>query len=238
MLSGGTQPSVAHRIIGVRRSIPADKGESRFGSESRLARQRASAASAVPYTRNATSSMVSSGRAIVNSDAGLRAGAGFRCALEAATLVGCPCPGTRTEACRRRPGGESKPPWRDMSLPLGPRTPDRGSGDLEATRSRSSEAESPPVSGDIALCLTPRPDRSRLSLCGDRVLPRAGGMDERVPGSRTDERARLKCVGGRSRWKRATAKKHTIITLKTMLGPAWRLMALVRQKSAVQNTKL
>jgi hypothetical protein len=200
-----------------------------------LARQSESDASVVPYTRDATSSMVSSGRAIVNSDAGLRGGAGFRGVLEATILAGCPWPGARVEAWRTRPGGESEPCRRSMSLLSSPRLAVLGSGDAEAMRSRESEAESLPVGEDISFCRTPLLERSRRSLCADRVRPKAGGTDERAPGARTDDRARLNCVRGRSRWKRATAKKHTISTLKTMLGPAWRLMALVRQKSAVQT---
>ena len=92
ILPGSRQTAVAQRIIGVRSSIPEDRGESRLGRVSRLARQSESDASVVPYTRDAMSSMVSSGRAIVNSDAGLRGGAGFRDVLEAAAFAGCPWP--------------------------------------------------------------------------------------------------------------------------------------------------
>jgi hypothetical protein len=238
ILPGSKQTAVAQRIIGVRSSIPEDRGESRLGRVSRLARQSESDAFVLPYTRDATSSMVSSGRAIVNSDAGRRGETGVRGVLEAIAFVGCPWPGARAEAWRTRPGGEFEPCRRCMSLSSSPRLAVLGSGDAKAMRSRVSEAESLPVGEDISFCRMPLLERSRPSLCADRVRPKAGGTDERAPGARTDDRARLDCVQGRSRWKRATAKKHTISTLKTMLGPAWRLMAFVRQKSAVRNTKL
>ena len=46
-----------------------------------------------------------------------------------------------------------------------------------------------------------------------------------------NERTCRVCLRGASRSNRATAKKHTISTLKTMLGPAWRLMAGAQRKS-------
>jgi hypothetical protein len=223
ILPGSKQTAVAQRIIGVRSSIPEDRGESRLGRVSRLARQSESDAFVLPYTRDAT---------------GRRGETGVRGVLEAIAFVGCPWPGARAEAWRTRPGGEFEPCRRCMSLSSSPRLAVLGSGDAKAMRSRVSEAESLPVGEDISFCRMPLLERSRPSLCADRVRPKAGGTDERAPGARTDDRARLDCVRGRSRWKRATAKKLTISTLKTMLGPAWRLMAFVRQKSAVRNTKL
>ena len=68
------QPSRFRAVLGVLSNIPVERGESLLGRASRFARQSASASPVVPYTRSATSSIVSADLTSVNAERTSRAG--------------------------------------------------------------------------------------------------------------------------------------------------------------------
>ena len=239
ILPGSNQTAVAQRIIGVRSSIPDDRGESRLGRVSRLARQSESDAFVVPYTRDATSSMVSSGRAIVNSDRG----AAWRSRLSRRAQA-TPSPVALGPAPEPKPGGRGQVANPSHAGGVCRSYQARGSRSLDQVmrKPRDLGCRKPNhfrLANDISFCRTPGCWNARDARSVPiAFVPRPGGRTSVHPArARAIEPAWTACEAG-LRWKRATAKKHTISTLKTMLGPAWRLMALVRQKSSGAKHKV